>query len=334
MAGANELDESEQSRRRPPPVRSVTTAGTGEPSGYLGLSDKGGEALCRTRTDDPFLTMEADPEQKAGPSRDFVLMTFCGNVPNLRPFGGGVFHGFSMPLAACLSAVPLERRRCAGYVTIKSYRRVPACRCRLCRPTRGSFRENQLVARRTDRGESSGGRTNVRFRRAGLVPDRFACGRPGAKESGDDARHGPIPRLEPPKRLTATPAGVRSRPVVGGRQPPVAGALVAHRLEHPLAGPEVLDGTGMAGLAVRVGVALAVARLRVGAAAAAHAHVPGLDRPRLHPGRIVEVRLDRRRRAAEALGDLGDREPLFLPEVTPPTRRPGDARLRARISPM
>ena len=72
---------------------------------------------------------------------------------------------------------------------------------------------------------------------------------------------------------------------------------------------------GMAGLAVRVRVALAVARLGVGAAAAAHADVARLDRPRLLPGRVVEVRLDRRRRAAEPLGDLRDREALDLAVV-------------------
>ena len=56
-------------------------------------------------------------------------------------------------------------------------------------------------------------------------------------------------------------------------------------------------GSRMAGLAVRVRVAIAVARLRACTAAAAHADVTGLDRPRLLAGRIVEVRLDGRRRA-------------------------------------
>jgi hypothetical protein len=78
----------------------------------------------------------------------------------------------------------------------------------------------------------------------------------------------------------------------------------------------------MAGLAVRVGVALAVARLRVGTAAAAHADVAALDRPRLLAGRVVEVRLDRRRRAAEAVGDLRDREALELAKMTRQGDRP------------
>jgi len=71
----------------------------------------------------------------------------------------------------------------------------------------------------------------------------------------------------------------------------------------------------VAGLAVRVGVAFAVARLGVGAASAAHADVPGLDRPRLLAGRVVEVRFDRCRRATKAVGDLGDRQPLGLAVV-------------------
>jgi hypothetical protein len=45
----------------------------------------------------------------------------------------------------------------------------------------------------------------------------------------------------------------------------------------------------MAGLAVRVGVSLAVTRLGVRAVAAAHTDVPGLDGPRLLPGRILSV---------------------------------------------
>jgi hypothetical protein len=71
----------------------------------------------------------------------------------------------------------------------------------------------------------------------------------------------------------------------------------------------------MAGLAVRVRVALAVARLRVGAAPAAHPLVARLDRPCLRTSGIVEVRLDRRQRAAEAVGDLRDREALWLAKV-------------------
>jgi hypothetical protein len=78
----------------------------------------------------------------------------------------------------------------------------------------------------------------------------------------------------------------------------------------------------MAGLAVRVGVALAVARLRVGAAAAAHPLVARLDRPRLLPGGVVEVRLDRRRRATETVGDLPDRETLELAVMTRQGDRP------------
>ena len=68
----------------------------------------------------------------------------------------------------------------------------------------------------------------------------------------------------------------------------------------------------MAGLAVRVGVPLPVARLRVGAAAAAHPDVARVHGPRLLAGRVVKIRLDRRRRTAQAIGDLRDREALGL----------------------
>jgi hypothetical protein len=109
--------------------------------------------------------------------------------------------------------------------------------------------------------------------------------------------------------------GVGARPVVRRRQLPVTVAPVAHCLEDALAGPAPLDRARVAGLAVRVGVPLAVARLRVRAASPAHAHVAGLDRPRLLPGRVVKVRLDRRGRAAEPRGDLTDRQSLELAVV-------------------
>ena len=86
-----------------------------------------------------------------------------------------------------------------------------------------------------------------------------------------------------------------------------------HRVCYTRARPAPLDRPWVARLAVPVGVALAVARLGVGAATAAHALVAGLHRPRLLPGRALEVRLDRRRRAAEPIGDLLDRQALELP---------------------
>ena len=73
---------------------------------------------------------------------------------------------------------------------------------------------------------------------------------------------------------------------------------------------------GWQGLAVRVGIALAVARLRVRTAAAAHPLVARLDRPGLLAGRVVEVRLDRRLRAAETVGDLRNRKTLGVAEMT------------------
>jgi len=75
-------------------------------------------------------------------------------------------------------------------------------------------------------------------------------------------------------------------------------------------------------LAIRIGVALAVARLRVPTAAAADSLVARLHRPGLLAGRIVEVRLDRRRRATETIGDLSDREALELPVMPRQGDRP------------
>jgi hypothetical protein len=117
------------------------------------------------------------------------------------------------------------------------------------------------------------------------------------------------------RALTATAPRVRTRPVAGRGQPSVACLPGAHRLEHPLVRPAPLDRTRVTRLAVRVGVALPIPRLRVGAAAAAHPLVAGLDRSRLLPRRVVEVRLDRGPRAAEPAGDLGDGQPFGLAVV-------------------
>jgi hypothetical protein len=43
--------------------------------------------------------------------------------------------------------------------------------------------------------------------------------------------------------------------------------------------------------------------------------ITGRDRPRLLAGRVIEIGLDRRRRATEAIGDLGDRQALSLPKM-------------------
>jgi hypothetical protein len=85
----------------------------------------------------------------------------------------------------------------------------------------------------------------------------------------------------------------------------------------------------------RVGVALAVARPGVAAAAPAHPHVPRLDRASVLPRRVVEVRLDRRGRAAKTPSDLGDRHALRLAEVPRQRHRPAaldDTVIRRRRS--
>ncbi|MGO9753943.1 MAG: hypothetical protein ACLP22_21170, partial [Solirubrobacteraceae bacterium] len=118
--------------------------------------------------------------------------------------------------------------------------------------------------------------------------------------------------LTQPRRSTPTR---RRTPMRGTGATALLGLPRAHRYEHPVTRPPRIDGAGVAGLAVRVDVALAVSGLRASAAAAAHALVAGLNRPRLLAGRIVEVRLDRRRRSPETVGDLCDREALDLAVV-------------------
>jgi hypothetical protein len=68
----------------------------------------------------------------------------------------------------------------------------------------------------------------------------------------------------------------------------------------------------VAGVAVRVGVVLAVARLGVGAAAEADADITRPNRARRLPSGVVKVSLDCRRRTAQVVGDLGDRQALSL----------------------
>jgi hypothetical protein len=158
-----------------------------------------------------------------------------------------------------------------------------------------------------------GGRRSVEQ----LVPRKRQPKRPGPAARPESAAG-----VKSLKRLPPTPACLRDRPVIGRRPPTVPRAPFEHRAENPLTPPTPLDRAGVARLSVGVGLALAVPRLRVGAAAAAHPDVAGLDRPRLLAGRIVEVRLDGRRRAAQPVGDLLDRQALELPvmELTRPRR--------------
>jgi hypothetical protein len=142
-----------------------------------------------------------------------------------------------------------------------------------------------------------------RRRRAGCAPT--------SEQHRDDARRRPLRAGQAHEGLASTAPRVRPRPVIRRRQPSVELAPGAHRIEHPLASPATLDRAGVAGLAVRVSIALAVA-LCVRTAAAAHPLVAALDRPRLLAGGVVEVRLDRCRRATEPVGDLPDREALEL----------------------
>jgi hypothetical protein len=88
------------------------------------------------------------------------------------------------------------------------------------------------------------------------------------------------------------------------------GRRTVHWSPMTIAGEDLLSlSHGYIGAVVR---SRAYARLRVRAAAATDADVPGLDRPRLLARWVVEVRLDRCRRANEPIGDLPDRQALAL----------------------
>jgi hypothetical protein len=104
----------------------------------------------------------------------------------------------------------------------------------------------------------------------------------------------------------------------------VAGIL-ARIAPSPAHGSRARGSRRGASLAVRLRVALAVPRPGVGTTVAAHPLVASLDSSSLLPRRIVEVRLDRRRRATEPDGDLGVRQALGLADV--PRQRDGTATL-------
>ena len=160
-------------------------------------------------------------------------------------------------------------------------------------------------------GSGAGAREKASAGRAAALPRRT----PSPEDRGDHARWRTLSPGQPLDGLSPPPPSVSARPVIGRRQAPVAVPPITHCLEHALAGPAALGRARVAALAIRVRVPLAVARLRVGAAAAAHPDVARLDRPGLLPGRVIEVRLDRRRRATQAAGDLRDRQTLDLAEV-------------------
>ena len=232
----------------------------------------------------------------------------CGPQPARRPAEladrGG--HDTALPFNRRWKGLPSRYS-----VSRPESRSASPASCTVCAFGRRSAMTSRLAGR-----VSSG--TTLRDRRFVIASlDDLLCGRspcrlPASVDGGHGAGGRPVAGAESLERLAATPARVRTQPVVRRRQPPVTGAPLTHRVEHPLGGPAALDRTRVAGLAVRVGVALAVARLRVRATAAARSDVAGLDRPRLRAGRVVEVRLDRRRRATEPVGDLPDREALEL----------------------
>jgi hypothetical protein len=68
----------------------------------------------------------------------------------------------------------------------------------------------------------------------------------------------------------------------------------------------------MAALAIGVRVALAVARLGVGAASPAYPDVARLDNLRFLARGVVQIRLNRGLRAAQATGDLRDWQTLVI----------------------
>jgi hypothetical protein len=143
-------------------------------------------------------------------------------------------------------------------------------------------------------GPSADRAANSQFGRRGvliifLARRRYVGRSPCSEPSGDHACRWPRSVTQSPQRLSPSPARVRSRPVVRGRQPPVLAAPAEHRLDHAFTGPTALDGTGVAVLAIGIRIALSVARLRVGAAAPTCPDVTRLDRPRLLASRVPSV---------------------------------------------
>ena len=76
---------------------------------------------------------------------------------------------------------------------------------------------------------------------------------------------------------------------------------------------------------------LAAAGCGGSAAPPAHPLVAALHGPGLLPGRVIEIGLDRRRRSSQTCGDLRDRGPFGLTEVTCQRDRPGPSGLKATV---
>ena len=131
----------------------------------------------------------------------------------------------------------------------------------------------------------------------------------------------PVALNEAGRGFASASRRVGARPVIRARRSPVPVAPGVHGRDHLVARPAAGDRSRMAVLAVFVGVALPVARLGWRAALPARAAIPGLGRLGLFPRRVVEVALDRRRRAAEPARDLRVGEPLALAQV--PCQRDG-----------
>ena len=67
-----------------------------------------------------------------------------------------------------------------------------------------------------------------------LVGGRRPCRLPASVDAAHRAGGGPVACAQSLERLAATSMRVRARPVVGRRQPAVAGAPFEHRIEHAL----------------------------------------------------------------------------------------------------
>ena len=179
----------------------------------------------------------------------------------------------------------------------------------------------------SDRNQS-----NVPASRSAGRPSRLAPPGSGSRRElpgRASSSAGSLETRDEPATGSTRPTRVRARPVIPRGQPAAKLPPHPHRRSHyPLASPAPLDRAGVAGLAGCVGVALPVAPLCVRAAATVHPHVAGLDRLRLLARWVREACLDRRRRAAEPVRDLPDREVLGLAVIA----RQATARRRSAMT--
>jgi hypothetical protein len=126
---------------------------------------------------------------------------------------------------------------------------------------------------------------------------------------------GPLTGPQSEERLPTAPRGMRAGPICRRRWRAVPVLPGAHRRADPRPRAFAFDRSWMAAVAVLIRVTFPAASGGRGAAAPTYPSVAGLDCSSFLPGRVVKVALDRRRGAAESLGDLDDRQAFGFPVV-------------------